>query len=99
MKFEFISIIQIYFENFRDMSRSLGGSIFCHLSIRLFKAEQLTIEIARGYDQVAFREDLKKLLIGAGGKGRRPQWSHVVSHGLSGLVSVAEWDSVYPLVT
>eukprot|EP00435_Cladocopium_sp_Y103_P021055 s1702_g5.t1 len=29
------------------------------------------IEIARGYDQVAFREDLKKLLIGAGGKGEK----------------------------
>ncbi|CAK9071077.1 unnamed protein product [Durusdinium trenchii] len=29
------------------------------------------IEIARGYDQVAFREDLKKLLTAAGGKGEK----------------------------
>ncbi|CAJ1434663.1 unnamed protein product, partial [Effrenium voratum] len=29
------------------------------------------IEIARGYDQLAFREDLKKLLTAAGGKGEK----------------------------
>ena len=30
------------------------------------RCARVRIEIARGYDQVAFREDLKKLLIGAG---------------------------------
>lgn len=46
------------------------------------------IEIARGYDQVAFREDLKKLLIGAGGKGRGHMATLVVAHGRRRVLSL-----------
>jgi hypothetical protein len=62
------------------------------------------VEIARGYDQVAFREDLKKLLRAAGGKGEKTVFlftdSQIKSEGfvedLNNLLNSGEVPNLFP---
>lgn len=62
------------------------------------------IEIARGYDQIAFREDLKKMLTIAGGKGENTVFlftdSQIKSEGfvedLNNLLNAGEVPNLFP---
>eukprot|EP00931_Biecheleriopsis_adriatica_P059471 TRINITY_DN3558_c0_g2_i1.p1 TRINITY_DN3558_c0_g2~~TRINITY_DN3558_c0_g2_i1.p1 ORF type:complete len:4446 (+),score=1220.06 TRINITY_DN3558_c0_g2_i1:273-13340(+) len=81
-----------------------GRQSCARLACFLADFDVFQIEIARGYDQTAFREDIKKLLTAAGGKGEKTVFlfsdSQIKSEGfvedLNNLLNTGEVPNLFP---